>query len=454
MGATLAQITALLCSAAILLMGNGLQSTLLPLRAQIQTFSTIDIGILGSAYYSGFAAGCFFAPYLVRRVGHIRCFAAMVAIASTAPLAHSLFPLPGLWWVVRGLSGFCLAALFMIIESWLNEKATNENRGVVFSTYTIINLTVMTLGQLMINIYPPGSFALFALASMLVSLAAVPLALTKASAPAPIQTVKIRLFYLFSLSPIGAVGALLVGAQQGAFWSMAPVFAERIGLDTFFITLFMSLTVLGGALGQWPLGRLSDRLDRRHVLIGAAALAAAIGIAIRFNTPTIGHGILVFAMLYGITSFPLYSICAAHMNDHVKDGGFVEASSGLLLLFAGGAVAGPLIVAPLMRYFNPYALFSFTAAAQTLLVLFALYRLRARASVPEDMRSRFVDALRDSATVTAFTPEDGQDEDTPSTPLAEEDPQSEAPKAVPTQPEDAPASADGTEDSAGEPEKS
>jgi MFS family permease len=439
MGATLAQITALLFSAAILLMGNGLQSTLLPLRAQIQTFSTVDIGILGSAYYSGFAAGCFFAPYLVRRVGHIRCFAAMVAIASTAPLAHSLFPLPG---------------LCMIIESWLNEKATNENRGVVFSTYTIINLTVMTLGQLMINIYPPGSFALFALASMLVSLAAVPLALTKASAPAPIQTVKIRLFYLFSLSPIGAVGALLVGAQQGAFWSMAPVFAERIGLNTFFITLFMSLTVLGGALGQWPLGRLSDRLDRRHVLIGAAALAAAIGIAIRFNTPTIGHGILIFAVLYGITSFPLYSICAAHMNDHVKDGGFVEASSGLLLLFAGGAVAGPLIVAPLMWYFNPYALFSFTAAAQTLLALFALYRLRIRASVPEDMRSRFVDALRDSQTVTAFTPEDDEEDGAESAPLTEEGPQSEVPEIVPAQPEDAPASADGTVESAGEPKRS
>ncbi|MDX1400845.1 MAG: MFS transporter, partial [Kiloniellales bacterium] len=205
MGATLAQITALLLSAAILLMGNGLQSTLLPLRAGIEvaSFNTLDIGVLGSSYYIGFAAGCFFGPYLVRRVGHIRAFAAMVAIASTAPLAHVLYPTPLFWWLMRAATGFCLAVLFMIIESWLNEKASNESRGTVFSIYTVINLTVMTLGQLMINLSDPISFRLFALASILVSLAAVPLALTKATAPAPVQTVKLDIPKLFRLSPIG-----------------------------------------------------------------------------------------------------------------------------------------------------------------------------------------------------------------------------------------------------------
>lgn len=405
MGATFAQIIALLFSAAILLMGNGLQSTLLPLRAQMQTFSTLDIGVLGSAYYVGFAAGCFFGPHLVRRVGHIRSFTAMVAIASTAPLIHSLLPLPGFWWLVRGVNGFCLATLFLIIESWLNEKASNENRGMVFSVYTIINLTVMTLGQLMINLYSPSSFALFALASILVSLAAVPLALTKATAPAPVQKVKIRLRHLYRLSPIGVVGAFLVGTQQGAFWSMAPVFAERIGLTTFAITLFMSITVLGGALGQLPLGRLSDKLDRRYVLIGACLVAASVGVTIRFTTPTLGHGILIFALLYGSTAFPLYSICAAHMNDHIEEGGFVEASSGLLLVFAGGAIAGPLLVSPLMTQINAYALFSFTALTQTILGLFAMYRMKMRAAVAESDRTRFVDALRATQTVTPYGPE-------------------------------------------------
>lgn len=232
MSATFAQIAALLLSAAILLMGNGLQLTLLPLRAQIEAFSTIQIGIIGSAYYIGFAAGCLWGPYLVKRVGHIRTFTAMVAIASAAPLVHNIWISAEVWWLLRAASGFCLATLFMIIESWINEKATNKNRGAVFSTYTVISLTVVTLGQLMINLYTIESFVLFSIASVLVSLSAVPLSLSKATAPAQVQTVRIRLVYLLRLSPVGIIGAFFVGMQQGAFWSLGPVFAERIGLDT------------------------------------------------------------------------------------------------------------------------------------------------------------------------------------------------------------------------------
>ncbi len=395
MSATFAQIAALLLSAAILLMGNGLQLTLLPLRAQIEAFSTIQIGIIGSAYYIGFAAGCFWGPYLVKRVGHIRTFTAMVAIASAAPLIHNIWLSAEAWWLLRATSGFCLAALFMIIESWINEKATNENRGVVFSVYTIISLTVVTLGQLMINLYAIESFVLFSVASVLVSLAAVPLSLSKATAPAQMQTVRIRLIYLFRLSPVGVIGAFFVGMQQGAFWSLGPVFAERIGLDTLAITLFMSTAVLGGAIGQWPLGKLSDRIDRRKVLVGACVAAAAISITIRFVYPALGEGVLLLTLLWGITAFPLYSICAAHMNDHVEEGGFVEASSGLLLIFAIGAILGPLIVSPLMTLRTPYALFGCIAAFQLLLAVFAVYRMRVRERVPESERGDFVESLNE-----------------------------------------------------------
>jgi len=400
MGATLAQITALLFSAAILLMGHGLQTTLLPIRAQIQSFSTYDIGILGSSYYLGFAAGCLFGPRVIRRVGHIRAFTAMVAIASTAPLGHSLFLDPGFWWPIRSITGFCLATLFMIIESWLNEKADNNNRGMVFSIYTIINLTVMTVGQMMINLYDLSSFALFTIASMMVSLAAVPLALTKASAPAPVQTVKVRLGHLYRLSPIAVIGAFFTGAQQGAFWSLGPVFADRIGLTTGAITIFMSVTVIGGALGQWPVGRLSDKLDRRYVLIGLCCVAATIGIAIRFLAPTQEQGIFLFALVYGAATFPLYAICAAHMNDHVEEGGFVEASGGLLLVFAAGAIIGPLVTSPVMTTINAYGLFSVTVCIQALLAIFAVTRLRARAAVPEEERTPFVESLRATNTVS------------------------------------------------------
>jgi MFS family permease len=395
MSATFAQIAALLLSAAILLMGNGLQLTLLPLRAQVEAFSTIQIGIIGSAYYIGFAAGCFWGPHLVKRVGHIRTFTAMVAIASAAPLVHNIWLSAEAWWLLRTASGFCLATLFMIIESWINEKATNENRGVVFSVYTIISLTVVTLGQLMINLSTIESFVLFSVASVLVSLAAVPLALSKATAPAQVQTVRIRLIYLFRLSPVGVIGAFFVGMQQGAFWSLGPVFAERIGLDTLAITLFMSTAVLGGAIGQWPLGKLSDRIDRRKVLVGACVAAAAISITIRFVYPTLGEGVLLLTLLWGITAFPLYSICAAHMNDHVEEGGFVEASSGLLLIFAIGAILGPLIVSPLMTLRTPYALFGSIAAFQLLLAIFAVYRMSVRERVPESERGDFVESLNE-----------------------------------------------------------
>ena len=213
------------------------------------------------------------------------------------------------------------------------------------------------------------------------------------------QTVQIRIRYLYRLSPVGIIGALLVGAQQGAFWSLGPIFAGRIGFDTLEITLFMSTAVIGGALGQWPLGKLSDKLDRRKVLLGACFAAAVIGLAIRVLSPTLGTGILILTLLWGMSAFPLYSICAAHMNDHVEEGGFVEASSGILLTFAAGAIAGPLIVSPFMTLISPYALFGWTAIFQIALVGFVIYRMRIREAVSEARRSSFVDALNEIQTV-------------------------------------------------------
>ncbi len=174
-------ILALLLSVSLLLMGNGLQNTLLPVRASIESFSAIDIGIMGSAYFLGFAAGCVFGPYVVRRVGHIRTFTAMATIASCAVLVHAFVLNAVVWWVLRVATGICFAVLYMVIESWLNEKATNENRGTVFSIYTIINLTVVTLGQMMLMLDEPSNFMLFSFASILVSLAAVPVALSKSA---------------------------------------------------------------------------------------------------------------------------------------------------------------------------------------------------------------------------------------------------------------------------------
>jgi len=411
--AAFAPITALLLSVALLLMGNGLQGTLLPVRANLEAFSATDIGILGSAYFLGFAAGCFYGPRLVRRAGHIRAFAALVAIASCVVLVHSLFLNAYLWWLLRAMTGFCFAVLYMIIESWLNEKSTNDTRGFVFSLYTIINLTVITIGQLMLGLDRPENFQLFILASILVSLAAVPVAMTKAEAPAPLRSVKIRLGHLYRLSPGGVVGCLAVGLANGSFWALAPVFAQNKGADSWGVAIFMSVAVIAGALGQWPLGRLSDKMDRRRVIIGAACGSAVAGMIFVLWAPPWGDGLLALAFLFGLFAFPLYGLSVAHMNDYVEPDGYVEAASGLLLVFALGAVVGPIVASTLTRFFGADALFGMTAAVQLCLAGFAFYRMQMRAPAPEEEHVSFTESLNLAQTVsTVDLTQDEQEGDT------------------------------------------
>jgi MFS family permease len=399
-----APITALLISVALLLMGNGLQGTLLPVRANIESFSATAIGILGSSYFFGFAAGCLYGPRLIRRAGHIRAFTALVAIASCVVLVHSLFLNATLWWGLRALTGFCFAALFMIIESWLNEKSTNETRGFIFSLYTIINLTVITIGQLMLGLDNPQGFPLFLLASILVSLAAVPIALTKAEAPAPVQSVHIRLRHLYKLSPVGVFGCLVVGLANGSFWALAPVFAQEKGASTWGVAIFMSVAVIAGALGQWPLGRLSDKMDRRRVIIGAACGSAIAGLLFVIWSPPWGQGLLAVVFLFGLFAFPIYGLSVAHMNDYVAPDGYVEAASGLLLVFALGAVVGPVIASTLSGYLGPDALFGWTAAVQLALAGFALHRMRQRAPAPVEEHVAFTESLTLAQTVSTVDP--------------------------------------------------
>jgi MFS family permease len=400
----IAPVAALLLSVAILLMGNGLQGTLLPVRAQIEDFSAYEIGILGSAYFLGFAAGCVLGPFAVRRVGHIRAFTAMVSIASTTALAHAMFVAPVAWWPLRAITGFCFAVLYMIIESWLNEKATNENRGLVFSVYTIITLTVLTIGQMMMVLGPASEFQLFALASILVSLAAVPVALSKAQAPAPLTAVRVRIRYLYGISPVGAAGSFVVGLTNGSFWSLAPNFAQLSGANSTGIALFMSSAVIAGAAGQWPLGYLSDKWDRRKVIVITCAGATIAGLGLGMAATGWNMRTLMLSSFFGVFALPLYALCAAHMNDFVKEGGFVEASSGLLLLYAGGAVVGPIAAAAAMKAGGPGGLFTFTAAAHAAMAVFAIFRMTRRPRRPEAERGKFVDALRMASAVSVVDP--------------------------------------------------
>lgn len=404
MPSVIAPVAALLLSVAFLLMGNGLQGTLLPVRANIETFATTQIGLIGTAYYIGFAAGCVFGPRLVQRAGHIRTFAAMASIASAVALAHALIVTPLAWWLLRAMAGFCFATLYVVIESWLNERSTNETRGKVLAVYNMINLTVITIGQMMLTLYDPASFALFCLASILVSIAAVPVAMTAAPAPAPVGIVRLRLKRLYRTSPVGSMGALAVGLANGAFWALGPVFAQNSGLDVTGIALFMSVTVIAGAVGQWPLGRLSDRMDRRRVILAVCILASLAGIGMVVFNDAWTYGILIFCFLFGLVAFPLYAVCAAHANDLAAREDFVETSSGMLLLFAGGAAAGAELASIAMATIGTDGLFAYTATVHAAMAVFTVIRMRRRDAPPPDAKDKFVGLPRTAPTVFELDP--------------------------------------------------
>jgi MFS family permease len=392
----LSPILALLISTSLLLMGNGLQGTLLPVRGQIEGFSPFAIGIMGSAYFLGFGVGCIGGPPLIERSGHVRAFAAVVAIASVVVLAHAIVLDPWTWSLMRSVTGACFAVLYMIIESWLNEMSSNEDRGLVFSVYTIIQLTVMTVGQLMMMLDEPTDFPLFSVASGLISLSAVPLALTRASVPGPIEAVTIDFSGLYRTAPIGLVGCLVVGLTNGAFWSLAPLFVQESGGDTQRVALFMSTAIVGGAIGQWPIGRFSDRVDRRFVIQLSSVGAAIAGVFAAWATTVSADLILLGGFAYGIFAFPLYTVCVAHTNDFVAPDGYVQAASGLLLVYAVGAVLGPLVASALMSNSGYQMLFLYTASIQLVMPM--------RRRPPEEERIAFSDALVISATTSNVDP--------------------------------------------------
>lgn len=402
---------ALLLSFFILLLGSGLQGILLPVRGTIEAFSPIAVGMLGASYYVGYGAGCLFGPHVVKRVGHIRAFAVFCTIASAIALAHALIVEPWAWWGFRLLTGICFAGLYMIIESWLNERADAENRGQLLSVYQVVNLGALTLGQLLLNLADPSGFDLFAVSSILASLALVPVALTRATAPAPIEMVRIRLRWVYEISPVGVVGCLAVGLVNGAIYTLAPVYAQLTLPTTALVAAFMALIIVGGAVFQWPLGRASDRVDRRWVIIAICLGGAVMGLALALFPDLSGKASMVLAFLYGGFTFSLYAVVIAHANDSAGPQDFVDISSSLLLIFAGGAVVGPLLAALAMSVGGPGALFGFSAIVHALAAGFSFYRTKVHAAVPEEDKDEFVHVPRTTPAVFQIdprSPEEGE----------------------------------------------
>ena len=343
---------ALLLGFGVLMVGDGLQGTLLAVRASLEQFPIEITGLIMSVFSVGFLAGSLLAPRIVERVGHIRVFAALASIASAAILVHAVFVNPITWAGLRLISGFCFAGIYVVAESWLNDRATNETRGQLLSVYMVISYVGVALGQLLLNVADPLGYGLFILGSVCISIALVPLLLSAGPAPHFETLSPINIKELFQISPLGVVGALCEGTSTAAFFAMGPVYASVIGYSLSEVSFFMTAGVIGCVLLQWPVGHFSDRYDRRLVLTLTTFAAAGVAVMGASATSLSLLEQLALIALFGGLSLPLYSVCIAHPNDFLEPHEMVAASGGLVLASGIGAVIGPLAVALVMKYFG------------------------------------------------------------------------------------------------------
>ncbi|MBK5224503.1 MAG: MFS transporter [Acidimicrobiia bacterium] len=411
-GHAIAASWALLVGIGLLMLGTGLQSSLLGVRASLEGFDTTTTGIVMSSYYLGYLLGSIRAPHLVATVGHIRVFAAFASLASSAVLIHVLFVNPFAWSLTRMISGFCMAGLFVVAESWLNDGATNETRGSLLSVYMVVANGAMAAGQLLLNAADPLGSKLFITISVLVSLALVPAALSVRANPRFLQPVPVTLREVFHAAPLGVVGALLAGTATGALFGVGVVYAQLAALSLAETSVFMLVAILGGALLQWPIGAASDRTDRRRV-IAASALGAAVVCAIG----TIGfHDLALFGLIgvVGGLSIPLYPLANAHTNDFIEPEQVVGAGSRLVLASGLGAITGPFLASSAMAALGAAGFFWFLAMVHLLIAGFAVYRITRRAPVPVDEQSHYaVFPAESSVLVSTLNPEVWDEDDEP-----------------------------------------
>ncbi|HUF85778.1 MAG TPA: MFS transporter [Thermohalobaculum sp.] len=377
----------------LLMMGQGLLATLLTLRASGLGFGDGAIGLLQAGYPAGQIAGCLLAPRLVERAGHARTFGALASIASAAALLHLVTHDPVSWAAMRLVTGFAYAGLFIVAESWLNGHATNRNRGTLLSVYFVTQAVGNSAGQLFLGFSDPQAVLLFVVVSVLISLALVPILLVSQVAPRFERPEHLSWRELFGLSPMGVTGTLLNGVSQGALYVGLPLYATRLGAEPAAAGLFIVALSLGGIASQFPVGRLSDRVDRRHVIVGMAALAAlaalwpALGPALGGTPDPLARYALV--ALLGALVLPGYSVCLAHTNDHLEPGQIVAASGAMVLILGLGITLGVAAGPGAIERLGPAGLFWLIAAVQALTVTTALFRLW-RGAAPAETRGTAV----------------------------------------------------------------
>ena len=381
-------VRALLLAIFLLMAGSGFLSTLLAVRLEVAGASAGVIGLVATAYFGGLMLGSMRVERVIARIGHIRAFAAFVTVYSASSLTYAILDNPGVWTMLRFIDGFAMAGVFVCLESWLNQQASPQNRSGVLAFYMIALYSGQAAGQFLLNLGDSAPDLPFMVSAILLSIALLPVLLTRMEQPRIDAVAPFSLKRLYKVSPLGIIGTLITGAMLGAFYALGAVYIQRIGMGLSEVALFTSCVIAGGVALQYPLGILSDRFDRRLVVIAcflaAALVCLPIALADLGATWTIGLG-----SLFGGFAFALYPLCVAHSNDHLSEDERIGASSGLVLTYSAGAVAGPLIGSAGMGAFGPAGLFAVIGGLALIGGLFGVGRTFARAAVPANDQQAF-----------------------------------------------------------------
>ncbi|WP_417426319.1 MFS transporter [Hoeflea sp.] len=383
-------VASLLLSTFFMLAAVGLSGYLIPIRAVEEGWSTFAISLIATGYAIAFTASCIITPRLVLRVGHVRVFGVLTTMMAMSFLLHSLVVHPMAWVLIRALAGFSIAGGYMIIESWLNEKVSNENRGALFSVYMMVTMSAIMLGQYVVPFGDVMQPALFMVCALICSLAIMPTALSSAQSPQPLTQVKFDVPALYRRSPAAVIGTLLAGLIASGWNGLGPVYASQLGLTTTEGASMLAVAMVGGAIFQYPLGRASDRMDRRKVMI----FAGLVGVITCSMTAVFGveNRMMFFALMLvlGTVLFPIYSLNVAHANDHAEADEFVEVSSGLMIIYGVATMIGPIIIGLAMDGLGPFALFAAMAICFATYSGHAAWRISRREQPSEETRSDFL----------------------------------------------------------------
>jgi MFS family permease len=376
----------------VLMLGAGLQSTLLGVRATLEGFPTSVTGLVMSCYYVGYVIGTVIAPPLLRQIGHIRVFAALAAVAAVAILIQGCFVNPWSWGAMRLISGVCFAGIYVVAESWLNDRASRANRGRLLAVYMLVLYVGLGAAQFLLILSDPRSPTPFMLVSVLISLAMVPIVVSAQQMPEREKPSKVRLRDLYRDTPLGVVAIIASGLISSIIFSMGPVYARLSGLQTHNIATFMALSILAAVVTQYPIGRLSDRIDRRTVIAGICTFTMLVAGSIA-AFPEMPHAaFLALSALFSGFALTLYSLSVSHVNDKLEPAQMVAASSALLLLNGSAAAFGPVLAGSLMSAFGPPAYFATLATLTGTLAVFDLWRKARRRPVPPSQKGPFIGA--------------------------------------------------------------